>query len=129
MPFSTSLAGRVRDALSTTRHISEQRLFGGLGFLLHGNLLVAIWHDALIVRVGPDAYESALREPATREFDITGRPMRGWVVVAAEGVDDDRTLHEWIDRADQFVRTLPAKAPAQSTSPRPSRRDRNRRSD
>jgi TfoX/Sxy family transcriptional regulator of competence genes len=109
MAYSKSLAARVRQSLAGERGIVEKQMFGGLGFLLRGNLCVAVWADDLIVRIGPPSYESALREPGVRPFDATGRPMKGWVVVAADALDSDRTLGEWIERALQFVAELPAK--------------------
>lgn len=84
-------------------------MFGGVGFLLNGNMLVGVWKDTLIVRLGTDNYEDALPEPHVREFDITGKPMRGWVLVEPEGVEDDDQLKDWIVRATKFVKTLPAK--------------------
>jgi hypothetical protein len=84
-------------------------MFGGVGFLLNGNLLVGIWKDSLVVRLGPEDGEVALREPNVRVFDITGRPMKGWVLVDPEGVEDDPQLKGWIERAMKFVRTLPKK--------------------
>ena len=84
-------------------------MFGGLCFLLHGNLLVGVWKDALIARLGPEEGEEALREPHVKEFDVTGRAMKGWVLVGPEGVEDDEQLTDWIERAGKFVRTLPAK--------------------
>ena len=68
-----------------------------------------VWNDALIARLGPDEGEAALREPHVRAFDITGRPMRNWVAVEPEGVEDDDQLKGWIERATKFVRTLPKK--------------------
>lgn len=84
-------------------------MFGGIGFLLNGNMLVGVWKDSLIVRLGPERGEEALLESHVREFDITGKPMKGWVMVEPEGVEDDDQLKEWIDRATRFVKTLPAK--------------------
>jgi TfoX/Sxy family transcriptional regulator of competence genes len=84
-------------------------MFGGIGFLLNGNMLVGVWKDSLIARVGPEQYEDALLEPHVKEFDITGKPMKGWVLVQPEGVAEDDPLNEWIDRALTFVRTLPAR--------------------
>jgi hypothetical protein len=109
MPFSQSLAQRVRQILTDQHGILEKKMFGGVGFLLHGNLLVGIWHTSLIARVGPDQYQAALTEPNVREFDITGRPMRGWVMVEADGIDSDDRLRAWIDRSLEFVVNLPAK--------------------
>ena len=84
-------------------------MFGGIGFLLNGNLLVGVWKDSLIVRLGPEEGEQALKEPHVSEFDITGRAMKGWVLVEPEGVEDVKALTVWIGRAMRFVRTLPAK--------------------
>jgi TfoX/Sxy family transcriptional regulator of competence genes len=100
-------------------------MFGGVGFLLHGNMCVCVWKDSLIARVGPEQYDAALREPFVREFDITGRPMTGWIMVSPAGVEDDDQLREWIDRAIQFVRLLPHKE-SRSGNQKPRRRRRVR---
>jgi TfoX/Sxy family transcriptional regulator of competence genes len=109
MAFDETLAARTRDALARKRGVEEKKMFGGVGFLLHGNMLVGVWKDSLIVRLGPDNYGDALLEPHVREFDITGKPMKGWVLVEPEGVQDDDQLTNWIARATRFVRTLAAK--------------------
>ena len=84
-------------------------MFGGVGFLLNGNMLVGVWKELLIARLGPDEGEEALKEPHVRVFDITGRPMKGWVLVAQEGVATEDQLSDWLQRAENFVETLPAK--------------------
>jgi len=109
MAFSESLAQRIRDALARKRNIEEKKMFGGVGFLLKGNMLVGVWKNSLIVRVGPDGYEDALLEPHVKEFDITGRPMKGWIMVEPEGIERDDVLKGWIVRAERFVVTLPRK--------------------
>lgn len=109
MAFSESLANRTRDALARIRGISEKKMFGGVGFLLNGNLLVGVWKHSLIVRLGPEEGKVAMLEPHVKEFDITGRPMNGWVMIEAEGIDDDGQLKAWIERALKFVEALPAK--------------------
>jgi hypothetical protein len=109
MAFDESLATRIRDALGRTKGVEEKKMFGGVGFLLDGNILVGVWKDSLVVRLGPDEGQAALREPHVREFDITGRAMKGWVLVGPEGVQDEEPLTDWIERATRFVRTLPAK--------------------
>jgi hypothetical protein len=109
MAFSQSLAARTRDALQAMSTITEKRMFGGLGFFLHGNMLVGVMGDALIVRLGPEAATEALKEENVRPFDITGAPMKGWVVIDPDGLDSDAGLRGWIQKASGFVRTLPAK--------------------
>ena len=109
MAFSEALAERIRQALARRKSVEEKKMFGGVGFLLNGNMLVGVWKDSLIVRLGPDNYEDALLEPHVREFDITGKPMKGWVLVEAEGVQNDEQLTDWIERALKFVTALPAK--------------------
>ena len=80
-----------------------------VGFLLNGNMLVGVWKDSLIVRLGPEEGDETLREPHVREFNITGRSMKGWVLVAPEGIEDDEQLIGWIQRAVKFVGKLPGK--------------------
>ena len=109
MPYSKSLAARIRQVTAARRGIVEKKMFGGVGFLLDGNMLVGIWHDSLIARLGPEQGKRALREPHVKEFDITGRAMKGWVMVEPDGIENDRQLADWIERAIEFVATLPAK--------------------
>lgn len=109
MAFSESLAARIRDALSRRRNFEVKKMFGCICFFLNGNALVGVWKDRLIARLGPDEGEAALHEPHVRAFDITGKPMRNWVAVEPEGVEDDDQLKEWIERATKFVKTLPRK--------------------
>ena len=110
MAFSETLAERIRQALARHKNVEEKKMFGGIGFLLNGNMLVGVWKDSLIVRLGPEKGAEALLEPYVKEFDITGRAMKGWVLVAPEGVDDENQLREWIQRATNFVETLPRKS-------------------
>lgn len=109
MAYSKSLVERIRHLVSRQRGISEKKMFGGVCFLLNGNLLVGVWKDSLIARIGKDAYEAALQEDDVREFDVTGRPMTGWVMVEPDGIDSDQQLQHWVNQATLFVRTLPAK--------------------
>ena len=109
MAFSESLARRIRAALTGRRGITEKKMFGGVGLLLHGNLLVGVWKDSLVARLGPEQAEAALRRPHVSEFDVTGRPMKGWVLIEPEGVDEDNQLKHWIEQAEDFVSTLPRK--------------------
>lgn len=109
MAYSKSLAARIRQTLAQRRGVSEKRMFGGVAFLLNGNMLVGVWQDSLIARLGPEVGERALRQPFVRPFDVTGRPMKGWVMIEPDGMDTDVELIEWIDQVLAFVTTLPAK--------------------
>ena len=109
MASHPTLSSRVRDVLQRTRGMAEKRMFGGDAFLLNGNMLVAVWVDSLVARVGAEQAEMALTEPDVREMDLTGRPMKGWIIVGEDGIDSDHQLTRWIDLSLTFVRTLPAK--------------------
>ena len=106
MAFSESLASRTRDALAREHGITERKMFGGLCFLINGRLLVGVFKDSLIVRLGPDRARVALAEPHVGVVDITGRPMKGWLVVGPEGVESDARLKAWVRQAMEFVATL-----------------------
>lgn len=127
MAFDEALASRIRATLSRKRQIEEKKMFGGLGILLRGNLLVGIWKDSLIVRLGPQHAPAALQGPHVRKFDITGKPMRGWVMVQPEGMIDDDQLADWIQRAIDFVGKLPAKERGGPPDERESRSAHGRR--
>jgi hypothetical protein len=107
--FDESLAARIRDTLARKKGVEEKKMFGCVCFFLDGNTLAGVWGDRLIARLGPDEGEGAMMEPHVRAFDITGRPMRNWVAVEPEGVQDDDQLTAWVERAVRFVRTLPRK--------------------
>jgi len=109
MAYSESLALRIRQALAGQRGITEKKMFGGVGFLLNGNICVGIWKQSLIARLGPDDGQAALEEPNVAPFDITGRAMKGWVMVEPDGIETDERLGEWIGRAVEFVETLAPK--------------------
>ena len=109
MAVSKLLVERIRHVLSRRRGITEKKMFGGVCFLLNGNMLVAVWNDSLIARLGVEQAEIALTESDVREMDLTGRPMKGWIIVEPDGIDSDQQLTRWIDLSLTFVRTLPAK--------------------
>jgi TfoX/Sxy family transcriptional regulator of competence genes len=109
MAYSESLAERIRQGVARRKGIEEKKMFGGIGFLLHGNMCVGVWKESLIVRLDQEQAEEALLEPYVQEFNITGRSMKGWVLVAPEGLEHDNQLHDWIQRAATFVGKLPAK--------------------
>ena len=108
MAFDAELARRIRDRMTAVAGVSEKKMFGGLAFLTSGNMTVGVNGDDLVVRIDPEAMDDALAEPGVRPFDMTGRPMRGWIMVASDGLSDD-DLERWIDQARSYVATLPPK--------------------
>lgn len=116
MPYSESLAQRLRHILKGHHGFLEKKMFGGVGFLLQGNMCVGIWKNSLIARIDPDQYESALSQTHVQEFDITGRPMRGWIMIDPDGLDTDDQLFHWVQAAIDFVGALPKKPPAKKPS-------------
>jgi TfoX/Sxy family transcriptional regulator of competence genes len=109
MAFDQGLAQRIREHLAPTGGATEKQMFGGLAFLVDGNMCVGVIGEELIARVGLDATGAALERPGSRLFDFTGRPMKGWINVAPDGLEDDDALAAWIDDALRFVHTLPPK--------------------
>lgn len=106
MAYDHGLAERLRDLLPRA---TEKKMFGSVGWMDRGNLLVGIWKDDLIARIGPEETVKALKEPGVKVFDITGRAMKGWVLVDAERVAEEPELKAWVERSRRFVKTLPAK--------------------
>ena len=109
MAYDEELAQRVRDVLGEQREFVEKRMFGGIAFMAQGNMACGVREDRLIIRVGPADYERAVMEPYTRPFDMTGRPMRGWVVVVPDGYESDGDLRAWVEQGLDFTLTLPPK--------------------
>jgi hypothetical protein len=109
MAYDEGLAQRVREALGELPGLTEMRMFGGIGFMLQGNLACGVQKDELIVRVGPERYQGALESPYTRPFDFTGRPMKGWVMVTSGGLASDEDLEGWVQQGVDFALSLPPK--------------------
>lgn len=107
MAFDEVLAGRVRDTAGDAP-LAEKRMFGGVAFLLHGNMSVGVIGDDLIVRVPKAEHEALLAEPGARPFDMTGRPMGGWLLVSGDVLDDD-VLAAWVARGVAYAGSLPPK--------------------
>jgi len=107
--YDEGLAQRIREALEEREDVTERRMFGGLAFLLGGNMCVGIVRDELMVRVGPDAWAGVLAEPHAREMDFTGRSMKGFVYVGSDGFESDDDLAAWIGRGVAFAGALPAR--------------------
>ncbi|MBN2500736.1 MAG: TfoX/Sxy family protein [Anaerolineales bacterium] len=110
MAYDESLAQRVSEILVEVPDFEEKKLFGGIGYLIHGNMACGVIEEDLIVRVGTEAYNDLLSQPHTRPFDFTGRPMKGWVMVNFNGDEDAADdLKIWVQRGIDFAATLPAK--------------------
>jgi len=108
MAIDEGLAARIREALGTAR-ITEKKMFGGIAFMSRGHMFAGIAKEALMVRVGPEAYAASLKRPHAREMDFTGRPMKGYVFVDPPGFEADADLAHWVNAGLSFVATLPAK--------------------
>ena len=109
MAYDEGVAQRLRESLGGVPDLTEKKMFGGLAFLVAGNMCVGVMGEELIARVGPAAYASAVELPGAHSFDFTSRPMAGWVMVRPEGFEDDAALGDWVGRSLEFARSLPAK--------------------
>jgi hypothetical protein len=109
MAYDEGLIERVRDALGNDPEIIEKRMFGGLAFMVQGNMALGLMTDDLMIRVGAEQLGKALARPHTRKMDLTGRPMKGFIIVEAEGYEDDKDLATWVKQGVDCARSLPAK--------------------
>ena len=109
MAYDEALADRVRTLLAEEDGLSERKMFGGLAFMLHGNMACGIVKDELMLRLGPEGADAALDRPHVRQMDFTGRPMTGMVFVALAGLEGD-SLDELVKHAVAYARTFPPKA-------------------
>ena len=109
MAFDEHLAGRVRGYLEARTDLGERKMFGGLCFLVRGNMCCGLVGSDLMLRLGNDGAEAALSEPGVRPMDFTGRPLRSMVYVSANAIEDDGDLESWLDRALTFALSLPPK--------------------
>jgi TfoX/Sxy family transcriptional regulator of competence genes len=109
MAYDEGLAQRVREEMEELSGYTEKTMFGGVGFMLYGNMANGVIGEDLIVRVGKEQYERALAEPQARPFDMTGRPMTGWVLVTEAAYASGEDLRAWVRRGVDTARALPAK--------------------
>lgn len=109
MAYSTSLAERLRDCLDSKPEIVEKKMFGGLGYLLHGNMMIGVWREFLILRLGKEQAAKALKLKHIKPFDITGKSLTGWVMISETNLEDDLDIKRWLRLAHEFVLKLPAK--------------------
>ena len=108
MAYNVKLAERIRTELGDIPFV-EKKMFGGVGFLIHGNMACGVHKDGMIVRVDPEKHSALLKKPHARPFDLTGRPMKGWLVVDPDGYKTEKQLTIWVKEGVEFALTLPAK--------------------
>jgi len=109
MPYDENVASRVRSVLKRRKNLTERRMFGGLAFLLNGNMCCGVIGDHIMLRLGEQGAAEALERPYTRTMDFTGKPMKSMIYVDPPGFSKDEVLKEWVDRAVTFAKTLPPK--------------------
>jgi TfoX/Sxy family transcriptional regulator of competence genes len=109
MAYDDQLEARIEKIVSGWKDTNKKKMFGGICHLLNGNMFCGVYKDFLILRLGEANSEKAMALPFVRPFDITGRPMKGWVMVERQGFGTDAALKEWLDQARQFAGALPAK--------------------
>ncbi len=109
MPYNEAIDQRVAAIVSTWENTERKKMFGGICHLLNGNMVAGVYKHFLILRLGQEQAAAAMEGPSVKAFDITGRPMKGWVMVAEDGFADDQTLRDWLESAKAFVGTLPHK--------------------
>jgi TfoX/Sxy family transcriptional regulator of competence genes len=109
MAYDETLASRVREILSSVAGFSEKKMFGGLCFLIHGNMCCGVLKNELVLRLDPELARETLSGPHTRPMDFTGRPMKGFVFIEGAGLRTDRQLRELASMALAFAQSLPRK--------------------
>ena len=109
MAYDEGVAQRIREALADESGVVEKKMFGGIAFMLRGNMCCGVVGEELMLRVGPEGYDDALAQRHARPMDFTGRPMRGMVYVASRGFESDANLERWLARATDFAGSLPPK--------------------
>lgn len=109
MAYDATFATRIRRLVMADPAMVEKKMFGGLGFMLQGNMACGIHGQDLVVRLSPAEAAVALDRPGARIFDITGRPMKGWLLVAGDACANDEVLQAWVTQSVTFARSLPPK--------------------
>ena len=109
MAYNEKLADRIRNVLARHEGLTEKKMFGGISFMLRGNMCCGVVREDLVVRVGPEQYEEALAEPHARPMDFTGRPLKGMIYVGPGGYRSDEALVKWVRRGVDLAASLPSK--------------------
>jgi TfoX/Sxy family transcriptional regulator of competence genes len=102
MAYNLKLAERIRSQLDGVPFV-EKKMFGGVGFMVNGNMVCGVHKDNLVVRVDPEKHRALLRKPHAKPFDLTGRPMKGWLLVEADGCKTEKQLSIWIKEGVEFA--------------------------
>jgi len=109
VPYDEEIESRINKVISRWKHAEAKKMFGGICHLLDGNMFCGVYKDFLILRLGEEESRAALKLPFVRPFDITGKPMKGWVMVEKDGFKSDDALKAWLVKAREFVSTLSSK--------------------
>ena len=109
MAYNENLAKRIQVLLSSTPELVEKKMFGGIAFLLRGNMACGVHKDTLMVRLSPEQHTETLRIPYTTPFNLTGREMKGWVLVEEGGYQGEAELEAWVRKGVDYALTLPPK--------------------
>jgi TfoX/Sxy family transcriptional regulator of competence genes len=109
MAFDEGLAARIRGVLDSRADVDERKMFGGIAYLVAGNMACGVMGEDLMVRMAPGDAAALESEPGARRFDMGGRPMKGWLLVAPEITADDGELERWVRRGEEFAASLPPK--------------------
>ena len=109
MAYDEGLADRIRDLLSAHSEVSERKMFGGIAFMVGGNMAVGVLREDLIVRLAREEAAKALAEEGIVEFDFTGRPAKGMIFVAPEQTADEKSLAGWVEAGAGYAASLPSK--------------------
>lgn len=109
MSYDEQLAQRLRAKLAGSEGLSEKKMFGGLGFLLNGNMCCGVIKNNMVARIGPKQYQDALKIRHARIMDFTGKPLKGFVYVEPPGIENEDDLDAWLERCQNFVTELPPK--------------------
>ena len=109
MPYNEQVETRIKKIISSWKNTDRKNMFGGVCHLWKGNMFCGVYEDFLILRLGEEKGSKALSLPHVRPFDITGKPMKGWVMVELDGFHSDNDLASWLNQAKEFVSSLPPK--------------------
>jgi TfoX/Sxy family transcriptional regulator of competence genes len=109
MAYDEVLAERMRGNLDSRKGVIEKKMFGGIGFLVNGNMACGVNKQDLIVRLSDADFMQALKQPHVRAFDMGGRPIKGWIMISPEGCASDKVLLSWIEKGIAFAKSLPPK--------------------